>query len=109
MNVLFVGLVERNSGRLSIAPQKTVTGARQGALARAWTFAARWLWRRRSTLHQLGLRSVAAWARILYPEAAGLAFVPAWPNPSLNLTFWGRRVLGFISFSPNIRLPQNTG
>jgi hypothetical protein len=30
-------------------------------------------------------------------------------NPSLNRTFCGSQLLGFISFSPNIRLPQNAG
>ena len=31
------------------------------------------------------------------------------PNPSLNRTFCGRPVLGFISFLPKPGLPQNTG
>jgi hypothetical protein len=31
------------------------------------------------------------------------------PNHSLNRTFCGMRQLGFISFSPNCRMPQNAG
>jgi len=31
------------------------------------------------------------------------------PNHSLNRTFCGSRLLGFISFSPNNRPPQNAG
>jgi hypothetical protein len=31
------------------------------------------------------------------------------PNHSLNRTFCGMRQLGFISFSPNYRMPQNAG
>ena len=33
----------------------------------------------------------------------------ALPNHSLNRTFCGMRQLGFISFSPNCRIPQNAG
>jgi len=33
----------------------------------------------------------------------------ALPNHSLNRTFCGMRQLGFISFSPNCRMPQNAG
>ena len=33
----------------------------------------------------------------------------ALPNHSLNRTFCGMRQLGFISFSPNCRIPQNSG
>jgi len=31
------------------------------------------------------------------------------PNNSLNRTFCGMRLLGYISFSPNSHMPQNAG
>ena len=36
-------------------------------------------------------------------------FQEALANQSLNRTFCGSRLLGFIAFSPNTRLPQNAG
>jgi hypothetical protein len=51
------------------------------------------------------------------PAAPTLRFIFRWtdhngtlrPNHSLNRTFCGMRQLGFISFSPNCRIPQNAG
>jgi len=49
-------------------------------------------------------------ASIPLPSALALRFVVgATPNQSLNRTFCGMRQLGFISFSPNGRMPQNAG
>jgi len=49
-------------------------------------------------------------ASIPIPSAHASRFVVgATPNKSLNRTFRGVRQLGFISFSPNCRTPQNAG
>ena len=49
-------------------------------------------------------------ASTLLPRTLALRFVVgATPNLALNRTFCGMRPLGFISFSPNSRMPQNAG